>query len=401
MEATSMRSIRLLPILASLCAACLLVPAHAEVAPTPAAAIEALFNGRASEPQRYASAFREQVSPQQVAEIVAGMERRLGGLKSIDTRRSGALLHFERGRVPARIALDAEGRISQLWFGVAELDDDIDTLAGLIQALPGDTALLVVADGEPLVSHNAQAPLAVGSAAKLSVLRALALAIEEQRLAWDQVVTLDPGWRSLPSGQLQEWPAGTPVTVATLAHLMIAISDNTATDALIHLVGRDAVEAISPRNVPFLTTRELFSLKADDAAGLRERWREGDIDARREILASLRDAPLPAVDSLSPDVTHEIEWFISAEELCELLDATHGSPSLSINPGLADPAQWQQVAYKGGSEPGVLNLSTRLVAADGRSHCVIASWNDDAALDQQALFDPYRGIIERLKGELK
>ena len=39
----------------------------------------------------------------------------------------------------------------------------------------------------------------------------------------------------------QDWPKGAPVTLHTLATLMISISDNTATDQLIAIVGRDAI----------------------------------------------------------------------------------------------------------------------------------------------------------------
>jgi len=44
----------------------------------------------------------------------------------------------------------------------------------------------------------------------------------------------------------------------------------------------------------------------------------------------------------------------------------------------------------------VLNLSTRVVDKDGGVHCVVASWNDDAPLDDERLFAPYRGILNRL-----
>ena len=62
---------------------------------------------------------------------------------------------------------------------------------------------------------------------------------------------------------------GAPITIHTLASLMISESDNTATDALIDLVTRNSVETISPRNRPFMTTREFFQLKRLDMADSR------------------------------------------------------------------------------------------------------------------------------------
>src|SRR5690606_19908040 len=183
-------------------------------------------------------------------------------------------------------------------------------------------------------------------------------------------------------------PAGTPVTLASLANLAMSISDNTATDALIALTGRDAVEAVSPRNTPFLTTREMFTLKSENNADLRRRWSAADAASRQRLLPEIAGLPLPDPGELSSVPTIDIEWFMSAAELCALLDDTAALPALRINPGLARPSDWTEIAYKGGSEPGVLSFATRLAGEDGAAHCVVATWNDDAALDDAQLAAP-------------
>ena len=129
---------------------------------------------------------------------------------------------------------------------------------------------------------------------------------------------------------------------------------------------------------------------------MRTAWIEGDAGARRTLLAEIADRPLPKITDLSAAATHAVEWFLSAREICRLLDATAELGSVGINPGVAEREPWKSVAYKGGSELGVLNLSTRVVGHDGRVHCVVASWNHDAALDDQRLIAPYRGILNRL-----
>src|SRR5690606_13685560 len=141
-------------------------------------------------------------------------------------------------------------------------------------------------------------------------------------------------------------------------------------------------------NAPFPTTRELFVLKAAAHAQWRDAWRAGYAAARRALLADIADAPLPAAAALSPQVTHEVDWFLSARALCDLLEATAGLPSLGISPGPVEPARWEKVAYKGGSELGVLNLSARVQGRDGRSHCVAATWNGADALDEERLVAP-------------
>lgn len=363
---------------------------------TPQKTLESLFSGKTISAERFTPGFLAQVPATQVTQIISGMTQSHGALASVDAAENGFTLHFQHADVPARIVLDADGHITGLWFGPAQAQGDINTQAAAIGALPGRTALLVLTNGKPIAAHGEATPLAVGSAAKLAILLALKQAVAQKRLAWDQVVTLDPAWKSLPSGQLQNWPDGTPITIATLSHLMISISDNTATDALIRLVGRQAVEAISPRNAPFLTTRELFTLKTQETAPLRAQWQSGDAALRRAILGRIADAPLPQPAAFSQGITHEVEWFMTAQELCSLLDATADMPSVGINPGPIDRKDWQNIAHKGGSEIGVLNLSSRFTGKDGRVHCVVATWNSDGPLDENKLFAPYRGLVAQL-----
>ena len=45
-----------------------------------------------------------------------------------------------------------------------------------------------------------------------------------------------------------------------------------------------------------------------------------------------------------------------------------------LNPGVADPSKFRSVSYKGGSEPGVLNLTTQVTSLTGRTYCVSATW---------------------------
>jgi hypothetical protein len=375
------------------------LPAKAETM-TPQASLEALMTPNGLTADRFDARFLAQVSFAEVEGLVASLIAKHGALQRIDRAGDGFTLRFAKANLPTTITLNKEGRIIGLWFGTAETLGSIADLAGEIQALPGTTALLVISDGKDVVAHAAEQSLAVGSAAKLAILVAVRNAVEQGKLRWDQVVPLDPAWKSLPSGQLQDWPDGTPLTLATLANMMISVSDNTATDALVRIVGREAVEAVSPSNAPFPTTRELFTLKTTANAPRRAEWLAGNEDARHAILARIADEPLPSAaaitSDITSDITHGIEWFFTARELCRLLDQTAELPSVGINPGLANAKAWKSIAFKGGSEPGVLNLSTRLVGADSRVHCVVASWNNDAALDDNRLFEPYRGILNRL-----
>jgi hypothetical protein len=71
-----------------------------------------------------------------------------------------------------------------------------------------------------------------------------------------------------------------------------------------------------------------------------------------------------------------VEWPFAATELCNLMAQVEALPLMSINPGVANPNNWARVAFEGGSEPGVLNLTTWLEPDSGEPYCVVTTWND-------------------------
>lgn len=362
-------------------------------------ALARLFREAPARAEWFGPTFLAQIPVERVVGIVAELDRRYGPFRDAVETDDGFTVRLAQADVPAWLALDAQGHIAGLRFQpavptVGELNDHVRAVA----ALPGKTAALVVSDGRVRAEHAADLPLAVGSAFKLVVLRAVAVACEEGRLTWDQVVRLDPAWRSSGSGMLQDWPDGSPLTVATLASLMISISDNTATDALIHLVGREAVEALSPRNTPFLTTREAFVLKRDTDGALRRRWLAADAAGRRALLATLAELPLPPQRGLIL-VTAEVEWFLTARELQAQIEATHHLPPFAIEAGPAGEGRWRSVAFKSGTEPGVNSLSALTVSEAGRRHGVVMTWNDAEPLDNEHLHAPFRAVLRLLSEE--
>ena len=126
-----------------------------------------------------------------------------------------------------------------------------------------------------------------GSAFKLGILKALRDEIDAGAHKWDEVVTLGATDISLPSGVLQNWPVGSPFTLHTLAGEMISISDNTAADALLRVVGRDKVEAALGHCAEVLiTTRELFTLEGQPRSQ-GEVPVAADAAAKRAVLATV------------------------------------------------------------------------------------------------------------------
>lgn len=256
-----------------------------------------------------------------------------------------------------------------------------------------------MSDKGVLASINPDVPLAVGSAFKMAIAAALKDLVELGAASWDDVITLEASDISLPSGILQAWPVGTPMTLQSLATLMISISDNTATDALLRFVGRERVEMYTTFNRPLLSTREFFILKDSANTELLEAYRQGDVEDRRAVLEQLKNLPLPPVTVLDDGpVALDVEWYFTVSELANLIAYVQDLPFMSVNPGVANPADWQHVAYKGGSEPGVLNLTTLVVGNSGTTYIISATWNNhQEVLDETRFFGLYNGLLSALK----
>ncbi|WP_149202367.1 Cpe/LpqF family protein [Actinotalea subterranea] len=339
---------------------------------------------------RFSEAFLAEVPADQLNPVFTSL--RAAGpwtLASVETG-PGALLarlDGQDGSLDMELAVDPDGRIAGLLFTPAAPPRDRATswgdLSDEVAALPGSTSLYVArvedgrcvpVDGMP-AGNAAGESLPVGSIVKLYVLGAVVDAVEDGRLAWDTELTLTDDLRSLPSGNLQDEPAGAVITVQAAASDMIAISDNTATDLLVHAVGRDAVEQAltdmghgdPARNVPLATTRELFQLGWGGGEDLRGRWRDADAAGREEILAAL---PGGAVEIDEQEIgavaawPYGVDWFATGADLCAAHVALAqraatgaGEPVreiLSANPGIEVDDAWEHVAFKGGSSVGTM-----------------------------------------------
>lgn len=66
-------------------------------------------------------------------------------------------------------------------------------------------------------------------------------------------------------------------------------------------------------------------------------------------------------------IAPNIEWFFTNRELRDLMRQVTDLPLMSVNLGRVNLNDWAKVSFKGGSELGVLNLTTWLVGKNGRS----------------------------------
>lgn len=380
-------------------------PVPASQAATTSDVLTRLFRPAAVDTALFAPSFLAQVPAETLRGQIAAIREPLGAFVRVDTSGPQPRVVFERGALDVTaIQLDERGLIASLLVAPVQATAtfrSFDEARAAFAGLSGEVSLLVreVGAAAPLAALNADRSLAVGSTFKLAILGELQAQIAAGQRAWTDLATLTPADKSLPSGTLQNAPDGSTYTLRDLATRMIAESDNTATDVLLRVVGRGGVEArLGQLAMP--SAREAFALKNPANAALLAAYRASasDVAARRAVLARAAAAPLPNVTAFAGGpLATDVEWFVSAARACDLMAAVAALPEASVNPGLASPNDFARVSFKGGSEPGVLNLTTQVTNRAGKSYCVSATWNDARALDENRFYGLYSGVLNLLR----
>lgn len=389
--------------------------ANAEVPPALKARIDALpalINGTGDFEDYFAPAFKAHIPKAQFDQIGPQLKAQYGAVVKVEKVTPASPyaatveLGFEKGIAIVDIVVDPTPphRVTGLIFSRVEpRGDSTAKIEAEIRTLPGTAAFGIYALGDgvtPVTELAGSQPMPIGSAFKLWILAEATRQVNAGMRKWSDVVTLNE--RSMPSGITQRWPKGAPVTLHTLATLMISISDNTATDALLHALGRDKVDAIVAQTgvadpavtLPLLTTMELFQLKVPANADLAERWKDADLNGRRKLLIDNR-ARLAATridPSMFADkpLALDVEWFASARDEAAVLNwlRTKGGREtlaiLGVNPGTASAALFDYVGFKGGSEPGVIYTSWLVKTKKGNWYAVTGGWvRKDSAVDER------------------
>jgi len=204
------------------------LPAHFAVAqaPRPAASPTAALEQQRIDafwttgPQQYwfAPSFLQAIPFAMITPIAKRVTDGLGAYRRTTGSSGTYISEFEKGTVEVRIHIDADGKIDGLRLLPPVLTaGGIEAAAKLLGALPGTVAYVLIENHKERAAQNADVPLAVGSAFKLAVLAALRDQIAAGRRHWSDVAPMQARWKSSPSGVLQSWPAGMPITMATYA----------------------------------------------------------------------------------------------------------------------------------------------------------------------------------------
>jgi beta-lactamase class A len=271
----------------------------------------------------------------------------------------------------------------------------------MFETLPGDTAFLfteLAPEGvKPLFGIRQDERFAVGSSFKLFILGTLADDVNADRRQLDNVMRLRADLVGPPHSEMADWPVDSPVTLQTLALKMITISDNTATDHLLYLLGREKVERQMRHmigehaawNEPLLSTREMTMLRDKKTGMLGRDYQKLDLAAKRKFLAGHFQG-VPNYEALDFDTAayNVAEWYATPLDMARALawlknNTEEGQKAhalravLAVDPKLPhDPKIWPYVGFKGGSEDQLLAGNWLLKNKNGRWYTFHVFYNN-------------------------
>ena len=387
----------------------------------------AILKGGGDYDATFTEAFRAQVPKAKFDEVSAGLAAQLGPVTGVESivpaspTMATIAVGYRDGVASMRISVTAapphqvDGLLAT---AISRHEAMVGAVVDSFRQLPGTSGFALARLGTgapaPIASLRPDTPLGIGSAFKLVILAELVRATNAGERRWSDIVTLDGS--PLPGGIYAEAPKGTQLTLQEVATKMISVSDNSATDIMLRHLGRTKVEAMLARvgvahpegMRPFMSTLDMFKLKGIGKGALAARYLSANEAGRRKMLdGEIAAELLSAIDPNlfkdgKPVLADKLEWFASAADMVRVMDwlrrNTEANPTaraiLSANSGIRPDvaARWRYVGYKGGSEPGVMNMTLLLQARDGAWYALAGSWTDPAA---PVDMNRFAGLINR------
>lgn len=377
--------------------------------------------------KNFVEKFRDAISYEKFMSILKGLSSSFGdchSVHSIDGVGSFAIilrtkndkkLHFELSY--NKISSMIDGLLFKGEYRPKVNITSYSQAINLLKEFGQSTSLYLTQEQDELASFRADSVHALGSVFKLYILAALAKKIESEGLSWQEKITIKNDFKSLPSGVMQDLPEGSQKSLYEFSEKMISISDNTATDHLLNFVGKKEVESFineyklnssMNKNSPFLSTFDMFKTRAFFSNADVRKYIESNRMERAKMLSKYANVSQSEVMSkLSswshPKYINEIEWYATPREVCKLmshltkLKDPQVKKILSVNTPFVSTAKdsnWIYAGYKGGSEPGVLEMAYVLENKSMKESCFYIGVNDPVnPVDQSSFFSLVEGIL--------
>ena len=301
---------------------------------------------------------------------------------------------------------------------------DWSSIEPMMAAGAPNSALLVTeiagpGELQPVFSIDPDLVLPIGSNFKFWILATLTQQVADGTLTWEQPVELAEEHRSVPGGDLRYALPGTTYTLRYVAERMMQKSDNTATDNLLALAGRENVEAMMSQfvtnpdpNLPLISTRELAMLKFAYPTDKLDAYYAASVEERRQILTDeINTIPYEAladIDQTAPLEIDRVEWFASRSDLARVVEWIYQASKaeelmparevIALETQLTFDAQiWPYVGFKGGSEMGVLSGTWLMQRHDDRWFIYsIGFMNEAGEIDMPAAITAMEAIRDAM-----
>lgn len=295
--------------------------------------------------------------------------------------------------------------------------NELSELKSILDTKEGSYSFLLknITDDEVLYSYEHLKKRSLGSVFKLYILGTLKEKMGEENL-WQKNLSIKESLKSLPGGVMQNYENGSLYSTKEFATKMISISDNTATDHLLNFVGpknvysflsSENLNSFSSLNHPFLSSLDFFKARAFFTKKMATEYANSSFDKRLKMLKGLKISRVDLMKKLNgwkkPRSIDEVQWFASANDICALykkLDSYHDKDLydvLSVNTPFVDLSKskkWNYAGYKGGSEPGVLEMSYLLKGNNNKSYCLYLGGNNPKnAIKQEEFMSLIEGIF--------
>ncbi|OUS00181.1 hypothetical protein A9Q84_03080 [Halobacteriovorax marinus] len=282
-------------------------------------------------------------------------------------------VEFEKGKFTFNFSkhilkgtfLEEEGKLVSIWFDSPRLKNkNIKNLLKTLEQQGRDVSYYFT-DGTKKLNKNIDKKLNIASSFKLKLLLDLKNCVQDKICSYDDHLILEKNIKTSPSGILQDWPNNTKLLVSTAAHLMISLSDNTATDLVIHYLNKLKKRKRRTMQKRFI---DLYSPKSKSF---------GPKDYTKVNLAKY------AIQGGSIGTTFN---------LCQTMLKLSGTPTLTINQdGLGE--ELTDLHFKGGSRFGVYQKTYAWKTKEKSWSCLSITINDSKGVNEEKVSSIIREIL--------
>ncbi|MFT6070005.1 MAG: hypothetical protein ACJAT2_002482 [Bacteriovoracaceae bacterium] len=318
--------------------------------------------------------FLSKLSEKKLIGILDSFKKEEGPCVSIEKiDKSNYLYNTGKSQRAMQLYLDEKSRIRGLWFGnTTNYSDQISEVILQLKNLPGEKSIVFIKNNKhQLLGLNEKKRLSVAGSSDLLLIKLLKEKISKTKSKWSHKLNLKNKLKSIPGGQLYSWPEGSPVTLQTLATMLMGYSDETAFDHIHSFLSRSKIEKETKVNRPFLSTTEYYKIKLEG----EEKYLKLSLKEKYKHLEKMRTKKLKP-HKKNPKHS-KIGWFFSTTELCQLMNELKGLPITEVNKGFSQFDRYSYSSFKMGRAPGVLQYTqffTSKISKD--SFCLSVTWNN-------------------------